>query len=247
MDYTIGESYTLPSKGQVYSETVNPQIKIRSMTTQEEMKRLGHSDAPYKLLSEIIDDCLVENPGISAYDLCIGDYQYLLHRLRAVTYGADYNIQLICPICGAIHKEVLNLDELEVIEYSDDMRKYLDITLPKSKKRVELKLQTPRMLDEITQKSDKIKKQSPDMEGEPAFLFTLESLIYKVDGQVLNPIKLTQFVRSLEMADANYILRSVEKVNIGVKQNLTHKCKDCKTEFKYTFPITGEFFGPSID
>lgn len=68
-DYIIGESFTLPSKGLVYDKKVNPNIKIRSMTTEEEMKRLGHSELPYKLLSEIIDDCLVEKPGISSYDL----------------------------------------------------------------------------------------------------------------------------------------------------------------------------------
>ena len=71
---------------------VNPNIKIRSMTTEEEMKRLGYTEQPYKMLSEIIDDCLVDKPGISTYDMCLGDYEFLLHKLRVVTYGSDYKI-----------------------------------------------------------------------------------------------------------------------------------------------------------
>ena len=90
MDYTIAESYTLPSLGKVYDHEINPHIKLRSMTTTEEMKRLSPSDRPYENLAEIIDDCLIEKPDISAYDLCVGDFQFLLHKLRIVTYGPMY-------------------------------------------------------------------------------------------------------------------------------------------------------------
>ena len=54
-DYIIAESYTLPSKGLIYDSNVNPNVKIRSMTTNEEIKRLGKTDLPYKMISEIID------------------------------------------------------------------------------------------------------------------------------------------------------------------------------------------------
>lgn len=246
-DYTIGESYTLPSKGLVYKEKVNPNIKLRSMTTEEEMKRLGHSSAPYKLLSEIIDDCLVEKPGISAYDLCVGDYQYLLHRLRVVTYGPKYPIQSVCPSCGEIGKHNINLDELEISKYSEEYEKYLNIELPDCGKKLSLRLQTPRMLDEIKMRVDDLKSKSPDLKGEPAFLFTLESLIDKVDGQVLDPIKLSAFVRGLKMVDANYILKSVSKLDIGVQTQLDLQCPSCRLKYKTPFPFTGEFFGPSID
>ena len=43
-NYTIAEEYTLPSKGLVYDKQIKPTIKLRCMTTQEEMKRLGKSN-----------------------------------------------------------------------------------------------------------------------------------------------------------------------------------------------------------
>lgn len=247
-DCIIKESYTLPSLGKVYDKAINPNVTIRSMTTNEEMKRLGKSDSSYKLLTEIIDDCLLEpKPGISVYDMCIGDYQFLLHKLRIVTYGSNYKMDSRCPICGALNKHEINLEDLKVTQYSDDMIKHLNITLPRAKKQIELRLQTPRMLDEIQNRSRDLLKKAPSTKGEPAFLFTLESMIAKVDGQVLDPVTLSQFVRTLNAYDANYILKNIEKVNIGIEPMIDCKCEVCGGEYLCPFPYSSEFFGPSID
>ena len=45
-EFTIANEYTLPSQGKVYEREINPNFKLRSMTTVEEMKRLNHSDRP---------------------------------------------------------------------------------------------------------------------------------------------------------------------------------------------------------
>ena len=78
-DYTLTGTYTLPSLGKVYGDKkINPEITLRSMTTEEEMKRLNPSDKPYKVMADIIDACMIEKPGISSYDMCIGDYQSVI-------------------------------------------------------------------------------------------------------------------------------------------------------------------------
>lgn len=246
-DYTIAEDYVLPSLGKVYDKAVNPNVKIRSMTTEEEMKRLGHTDKPRKLLAEIIDDCLVEKPGVSSYDLCIGDFQYLMHKLRIVTYGSDYLMQTRCPLCGQWQEQTINLEQLKVSSFNEKLKSYLNITLPVSKKKIEIKLQTPRMLDEIELQKKELLKKSSDKEIEPAVLFTVESLISKVDGQVLEDFKLEQLVRKLPMKDTNYILQSARKINIGLDTLMHCECKNCHTEYDCQLPITGEFFGPSIN
>lgn len=246
-DFIIKEDYTLPSKGRVYSKSVDPNISIRSMTTEEEMKRLGKSELPYKMLSEIIDDCLVKKPGISVYDMIVADYQFLLYKLRTVTYGSEYSFKTVCPVCGSIIKQSINLDNLPVSEYSEDYEKYLNITLPRSKKQIKLRMQTPRMFDEIHSRvKDLQKRSSEQIKGEPAFLFTLQSVIETVDGEALNPIKLDTFVRHLPMQDANYIIKSLDKINIGLNTEIDCHCDKCNADFKQILPITGEFFGPAI-
>ena len=57
---TIVESFELPSKGKIYDSSVKSTFKLRSMTTEDEMKRLSHSEDAYRLLSEVIDSCFLE-------------------------------------------------------------------------------------------------------------------------------------------------------------------------------------------
>ena len=55
---TIQEDFSLPSKGLMYTTKFDPHIKLRSMTVADEMKRLQATERPYKVMTEIIDDCL---------------------------------------------------------------------------------------------------------------------------------------------------------------------------------------------
>ena len=248
MEYTIAEEYELPSKGKVYSKEVNPKVKLRSMTTEEEMKRLGHSPYVYKMFSELIDDCLVEKPNISTYDMCLGDYQYLFYKLRTVTYGPDYVIQTICPNCGNVNKITVNLDKLDINTYDESLGKLMEFELPVSKKIIKLKLQTPRMLDEVEKLTREQNSKSSDS-IESAVLFNVIALIDTVDGVMYDDVKKETFVRHLPMRDTNFILQRAKKIitKIGVKTTINHTCEHCNQGYELALPITGEFFGPTED
>lgn len=249
MDYTIAENYTLPSQGKIYDVEVNPNVKIRSMTTQDEMKRLAPSDGAYKNICEIIDDCLVEKPGISSYDMHLGDYQFLLHKMRVVTYGSDYEIAVTCPYCGAIQRAKLDLDTLNIKEYEESVKKYFEFDLPKTKRHIKLRMQTPRILDMIEERAKELKRKSTNFIGDPAFLFSIEYMIEEIDGKKPNPLKLTEFVQSLPMMDTNYIVKHAFKINesIGIHTLLDITCDVCGVDFNSRFRTDSKFFGPDID
>ena len=247
-EYTIAESYTLPSKGLVYEKPVNPKVTLRSMTVEEEMKRLAPSELPYKVLAEIIDDCLIkEKPGISVYDMYIGDYEFLLHKLREVTYGSDYKVSSVCPYCNKANKSTIDLSKIRTIEYSGDIEKDLNIVLPSSGKHIKLKLQTPRMLDDIKVKSDDQKRRMPNLKSEPAILFSLMSMIEKVDNQDMNDVELEDMIRKLPLKDINYLYQKANKVDFGVEKDVECKCQHCGENYTFSFPFTSEFFWPEID
>lgn len=247
-DWTIAEEFTLPSKGKVYSQKVNANVKLRSMTTEEEMRRLGHSPYVYKMFSDMIDDCLIEKPGISAYDMCLGDYQFLLYKLRVVTYGPDYKIQSICPHCGELNRLTVNLDSLKINEYEDSFKSSLEFQLPISKKLVKLRWQTPRMLDDIEKKTKESNSKSADT-TESAILYNVMSLIESVDGVVYDDAKKELFVRKLPMRDTSFILNKAKKhlSVLGIDTTISHTCSSCKNDYTLALPITGEFFGPTED
>lgn len=249
MDYTLTGNYTLPSLGKVYNVDVNPNVKIRSMTVAEEMKRLNSSDRPYKNLADIIDDCLVDKPGISSYDMCLGDFQYLLHKLRVVTYGTKYRLSSKCPHCGFDNVGEIDLNEMSVSSYTDEVEKYFDIELPVSKNRIRLRMQTPRILDDINVRVKEITSKRKSSSKDSAFLLNIESVIDTVDGSKLDVFKKSDFVKQLPMADINYILASMNKINelIGLDMTLSATCDFCGLDYDSPFRITPEFFRPSID
>ena len=250
LNTTIVETYRLPSKGLIYKKEINPEVSLRSMTTVEEMKRLSHTETPYKTLCEIIDACTTSEVGISSYDMHIGDYQYLLHRMRVVTYGPEYTSNSICPICGTTNKITMNLDELKVLEFDGFKDDDIEIELPSSKEKVMLRFQTPRDLDEIAVEEREWRRKNPDSDLNIGYLLTLRHAIDSVEGKSFNAIQMDQFLRKLKLMDANYILQKAGKLNekVGINTNVHNVCKNpmCGASYNTTFRITAEFFGPSI-
>ncbi len=249
-NYSIAEDYTLPSLGKVYSQNVNPNVKLRSMTTQDEMKRLAPSEHQYKNLCEIIDDCILTDVGISSYDMCVADYQYLLTKLRIVTYGSEYRTTSTCPYCGIVNEIVHDLNNLEVTMCDiEEIKKYIEFDLPVSKKHIRITLQTPRMLDEINKQNNELKRKSKGKATDATFLYTMASLITTVDGQNLDPVKKEQFINNLPMMDTNYIMKHAQKLveSFGIRSEFNNQCGLCGLDYNSSFRITKEFFGPSID
>lgn len=249
-DYTIANEFTLPSQGKVYEDKINPVFKLRSMTTADEMKRLNHSDRPYKAMSDLIDGCTVEGTGMSAYDMCIPDYQYMLHKLRIVTFGSKYRLSSTCPYCGTQNNSIVNLDELQVVPFDEEMfNKYSEFELPVTKKRIKIKMQTPRIIDEINVKTKEQKKKSTASSQDLTYLFTMQSLIDTIDGVKPEEFKVIPFIEKLPMMDTNYILKAAQKLNssFGIDGELVYTCEVCGLDYTGSFRTTSEFFGPSID
>lgn len=249
MGYTNVEDFTLPSLGKVYKKPVNPVVRLRSMSTEEEMLRLSRSERPYKLLCDMIENCIVgDKPGISVYDMCLADYQFLLHRLRVVTYGPKYLTQSVCRYCGIVNNTEIDLDEIPVTQFDEKLLDNFEFTLPRSGNTVKIRMQTPRSVDDIALKVKEFKKKSPDA-ADPTIVYTVRSLIETIDGQVMDAFKLENWVRKLPMMDTNAILRHAENLNkgFGIDANLTIECKECGVDYDTPFRLTSEFFGPTTN
>lgn len=249
-DYTISEEYVLPSKGLIYAKPIDPNVKLRSMTTREEMKRQSPTTTPYKVLSEIIEACCIVKPAISVYDMCLGDYEYLLHKLRVVTYGPEYKMAVGCPHCGEMQDTSINLDDLAVKEFDKvEVDNLMCITLPVSKKLITLNYQTPRMLDEIDLKVKEFKKRNKTVTIDPTPLIRLKTFIDLVEDKKLNDSELENFVMNLPAKDKLFIEDRVEKLSsaVGLDATCIVTCDKCGGEILTFFRFGPEFFRPSID
>lgn len=249
-DYTIAEDFRLPSEGLIYTgKQVNPVVKLRSMTTRDEMKRLSPTETPYKTLANLIESCMVEKPAVSVYDMALGDYEYLLHKLRIVTYGPTYKTSYACPVCGQITNYDLDLDTLSVIEFDiDKFNEASTVTLPRSKKVITLRYQTPRMLDEIDLKTKDFKRKNKNIDFDPSLKITLKMLIETVDGKTLDQTALDSFIDNLPAADANFLMQKSAILNnmVGLDTEINVTCSKCGEDITTFFRFGPEFFRPTI-
>lgn len=249
-NYTISEMVTLPSGGKVYEYDVDPHIELRSMTTAEEMRRLSQSGTSmYKNMCEIIDTCMVKDPGISSYDMCLGDYIFLLYKLRIVTYGSNYQIISQCPYCGCNNEGEFSLNDIPVIQLSEDYTKYQEFELPVSKKVVTINFQTPYMIDSVAEQVKEFKTKTKGQQPDPTLLFTIKSLIKTVDGKKPNPINIDKWIRELPMLDTNMILNCADRLNnsVGLDLSIQNECDVCGLTYDLTLSITNEFFRPALN
>ena len=249
VDYTtIKETFTLPSKGKIYGDNAPEEVTLRSMTTQEDMELLGYSDNEYKKLCDAIDACMVDRYPISSYDMILGDYEFLLHKLRIVTFGSDYNMVIQCPNCKQLVKSKTNLDDLEVLEFEDSTIGSREITLPMTKRVVKLSFQTPRMLDKISAQAKEYKKKKNKTGVNYDLLFKVMSFIAKVDNENLDEVSLEQMVTKLPLKDALYIVQKGEELNrkVGLDTSIIATCPECGYEVLTRFQFQSEFFTPTI-
>lgn len=247
-NYTIGEGMELPSKGLIYDTVVPSYVELRSMTARDEMKRLSPSSAQFKLLADIIDGCLIEKLPIKVYDMALGDYEYLLHRLRIVTYGDSYKMSLRCPHCLEAFDTEAHLETLEVKSFDKEaFEEARFLMLPRSGKSVTLNFQTPRMLDETEALVKEMKRKCKTSETNFELFVSLLYLIDTVDGIKLPRTELETFINRLPALDMAKILNTADKLNslIGIENNLILDCPYCGGEVSASFRFGPEFFRPT--
>ena len=247
-NFTIMEGYEIPSKGKIYDTNINPHIELRSMTAREEMRRLSPSSTPLKTLADIIEDCCIEKPAIHVYDMSLGDYEFLLHKLRIVTYGEDYKVSLRCPECGELIETVAKLGQLDVKEFDEEEVKNLQtFSLPKSGRIITLNFLSPRMVEEIEVKVKDMKRRYKNATINFETLVRLLVNIDLVDGEKKNEHELETIVTNLPALDLQKILNNIDKLNqkIGLDNILYLTCPKCGEEVTTFFRFGPEFFRPT--
>lgn len=247
-NYTVMEGYELPSKGLIYDAKVNPHVELRSMTAKDEMKRLAPSTTPLKTLADIIEGCMIEKPAIHVYDMALGDYEYLLHRLRVVTYGDEYKMVISCPDCGKVFETIAHLDELELKDFNiDKFNELKSFELPKSGRRITLKVTTPHLLDDIEIKTKEAQRKYKDASIDFETQIKVVSSIESVDGEIKGIVELENIINNLPAVDFQKIQNNIDKLNqcLGINNELFITCPSCNNEIRTFFRFGPEFFRPT--
>lgn len=240
---TISESFVLPSRGKL--NNIDPHIVLRSMTTNEEKRRLSNSSEANKVMSTIINDCIIDRK-FDSYDLCVEDFTFLIYMLRVVTYGPDYPITVLCKNCFESNSFEVNLEELEIVTLDDfDFESKLTVELPTSKNKVRLRFQTPRDIDDINIRAKELSAKSKNKNVNWSYILNLVNRIEYINGERTVDGLVQKFVEDLPMRDTKVLEKAIRNLRWGlVTTGLTHVCRECGKAFDYDMPLNRDFFDP---
>lgn len=215
----------LPSQG-VFGISHSQSVEIRPFTFEDEkilrsINKLADAD---KVIVELIKRC---TKGLKYEGLPLVDKNYILYKLREISYGDSYNIEVVCPECSTPNNLVVNISQLPV-NFADPSKEIKrDILLPDSEVTVVYRI--PTTLDESL-------LQSPGV-----MMDNLWKLLVSVEGHT-ERIIVQGFVSKTTAKDISYLRNAILNDDLGIQTKVNFVCNSCSSDSRVELPINESFF-----
>jgi hypothetical protein len=221
-------------------DKVYDKVEIRELTGNEEdilfnvRSKLSYA----RRLVKAIENCIVKIGDISDREkisqlvnkLTLGNIWYLFIRLRSLTFGDAYAVEVNCPnpTCGQKQKFAINLSELEVKKGSGEQSKKVKLS---DGREVELR---PEFIGD--EHAWVVVEQREDIPSH-----VILGRVYAIDGKRVG----LQDIKALSMKDRMKLRREIENLEGGVDDTVIVTCKVCGEEFEATLNFgSRDFFLP---
>ena len=243
------ELIPLPSGGRLYDkvtsdpEVLNGFIRLRQMTIKEEeilsTSRFAKTGSTTRM---IISRCI--DSAIDAKDVLLFDSNYLLFRLRQISYGDEYSFELQCTntLCERKFQHKVIISKLKFETLPKDFTEPITVKLPKSKYTVFVLLPRLYHSEEIYMRNTNRKKNSDDEDKR------LVDNIYVITVDILDPEGTSipkgeweEFLNSLPSIDRATITKATD-FTTGVDRLSNVVCPYCESDYSGTIPIGPDFF-----
>lgn len=258
-----GSDAELPSRGMLYDGKIpEGTVTVVPMTTLEEKILAGSNpQTAIQALDMLIARCVptLKEQGLTPSDLISGDRFYLLMAIRAVTYGTEYQFQVVCESCNLRFKHTINVPDDFVIEHlPEGFVEPFEVSLPMSK--ATLGMRIARGSDEvaISKYLDQIyKKLDRAAVGDPAFTYrVMQQVLYikNQEGQQIDKgtkdfeTKCLKFLDALHGNDMRAIRQAVIDNDCGPNTEVEcQPCPKCRHINVFPMPYSVEFFRPGSE
>ena len=240
----------LPSKGLLYPKD-NPlssgQIEIKYMTAREEDILTSQNLIQKGVVIDELLKSLVINKEVKFDTISIGDKNAIMLAARVFGYGKDYTVDVTCPSCGILEKEVkfdlTTLDHKEIDEKFFKGKNEYTFKLPISKRTITYKFLTHKDEQTASKEIERIVKVS---KGKSAEVTTrLRHQILSVDGDEDREM-ITNFINNEFFAQDSRAYRTeYERKMPNVDFEVGFYCDSCGTNNDIDLPISVNFFWPS--
>jgi len=218
----------LPSRGKAYVES-DGFVHIRPFTYKEEkrLRSIKKSSHAMSTIRTLVESCV---KGIEYDAMTLEDKNYILFKLRQISYGDEYVIQAECPHCDTNNSLTLEISKVPVKYAADDYKEPFTITLPDSQQPVVFI--TPRCNDEhlITDAA--------------ALTENLWRWMISVGKYKDERIK-KEFLKKTTVRDLSYFREHLLEDRYGMKSEVVYQCQSCGEDNETLIPFNEGFFSAS--
>ena len=227
-DKQVPLSVTLPSKGAFYNNFEGETVTIRPMTFSEErkLKSATTEEQGKKALQQCFEGCV---EGVPFQALTIPDKNFVMFKIREISYGSTYPLETTCTQCGVVSRLKLELSSLEVT-YLKEPEKAQEVLLPDADKLVHFRV--PRVHDE-----DLVN----DIEG---ILGNLHVFVKDIGG-IEDKGVIRKFIESTTVRDVDTLRMAIFNLNYGLENELFFECIKCGANNRAPVSLNESFFTAS--
>jgi len=215
-------------------------ISVREMTGEEEEILAARNMPSSKKINRILARCTESIGPINGNmveqvipELTQGDRIYLLIAIRRASLGDEMPFATKCSSCEQEARFVLDLADLEVKNMPDPTIRTYELTLPKTEKKVVMKVLTGRGEEAISKASTR---------GKDIITTAIFARVDSIDGK---PATIAD-LKSLPLVDRNFLRDAWEDHEGGVDTEVQLDCPNCGNEYDTELDISQQgFFNPS--
>jgi len=216
----------LPSRGKFYTDFES--IKISPLKFLDEQLILTGKGLEKDIVTELLEKTV---EGIDVNEILLMDKNYLLMKLREVSYGDDYEFSIVCRNCNHESRSKIELSkQLNMSQIPDDFEDPRTIKLPKLG--VDVVIRLPRNREE---------RYFSDTETSYQNLYRF---IVSINGNT-DPVFISKAINLMEIADVKKIYKEITNNPYGIDPRFVFKCGKCKHKETLAVPIDSDFFSVS--
>jgi hypothetical protein len=217
----------LPTRG-VFNNGIK-EVRIRPFTYEDEriLRSVTKVNDGVRAVSTLMERCV---EGIPYEELSLYDKQFLLFKLREISYGNEYPVEIECRSCGEENSLAVELDKLGVNYVDPDLEHPTPVFLPDSE--VTAYVKCPRAKDEAI-------LSNPAALTDALWKFVEKIETYNDRGVIQG------FLTKTTAKDITKLRQSIFSQGIGLNLDVRFVCKHCGADELLTLPINESFFSVS--
>tara|TARA_R110002051_G_C8749435_1_gene500035 strand:+ start:1827 stop:2585 length:759 start_codon:yes stop_codon:yes gene_type:complete len=217
------EVVELPSRNLFYVlKDPSEGVKVRPMTFSDEkaIVQAKNKDSINVLLSRCVSN-------IDINQLLQFDKLYLLMKIREVSFGKDYTVDMVCNECGTDNTVTFDINSFACKYVPDELTDPREVFLDKIGKKAEVRF--PRLLDE-----DFLSDSAKIMDNLWRFTMSI--------GGNTNKAVIAKVIQKLPSMDVHILMNEVFGDSYGLSTKGNFKCDSCAAVQITELPIGADFF-----